>query len=289
MIRVKSFEATGIAPNGRLFAGDLNSIQDAAAGKSDFSQTIDTGAIRLGDTSLQLLKYGIGEMRFTSALRTDGIVRGLGGFVAGAFTTTQRDAIPAGFAPYGILILNTTTNQYEWNNGSDGARTWVGLITAVPQGEITGAVKMWLTGTAPAGYLLLDGTPRLRASFTALNSLLQAASYPFGSGDGVTTFDLPDMRGRVPVGLGTNGDHDSLGENEGAALADRRAKHKHTVGVTYQGEGATAGGVGGPGPNIPSASFNPSGALRIGVTVGPQTNSPTDGPAYMTINWIVKT
>lgn len=124
MSRYKSFEATGLAPNGRLYAGDLNAIQDMKADLSNWSQTVDVGTLRVGDASIQLLKYGSGEARLSAALRTDGILRGLGGIIPGAFTTAQRNAIPAGGAPYGIAILNSTTNRWEWNAGTDGARDW---------------------------------------------------------------------------------------------------------------------------------------------------------------------
>jgi hypothetical protein len=125
--RFKSFQSTGVAPNGRLFAGDLNLFQDLVPALSDFGQTIDAANYRVGDTSLQLTKFGPGEGRFTGSLRADGILRGLSGIIAGTYTTAQRDAIAVGGAPYGIAILNTTTNQYEWNKGTDASRQWVPL------------------------------------------------------------------------------------------------------------------------------------------------------------------
>lgn len=63
-------------------------------------------------------------MRITGALRTDGILRGLGGLYAGAYTTTQRDAIAAGSRPAGLAIFNTTTNRWEVNLGSDATPNW---------------------------------------------------------------------------------------------------------------------------------------------------------------------
>jgi hypothetical protein len=127
MARYKTFVADGTVPNGRLYAGDLNGIQDAFVSLSDFTQTLDVGTLRVGDATLQLFKYGAGEFRMTGAMRFDGILRGLSGIIAGAFTTTQRDAIAAGFRPYGLTILNTTTNQYEWNSGTDPAPVWIPL------------------------------------------------------------------------------------------------------------------------------------------------------------------
>jgi hypothetical protein len=124
MERIKTYNATGVAPDGRLYAGDLNLLQDSVAGASDFTQTVDLATLRMGETGLQLFRYGAGEARLTGALRTDGILRGLGGIISGAFTTAQRDAIATGLAPYGTIILNTTTNRYEWNSGTDVARSW---------------------------------------------------------------------------------------------------------------------------------------------------------------------
>src|SRR3954463_6332444 len=128
MNRLFTKDATGIAPNGRWYAGDINAIQDAVAAQSDFTQTVSLGTVAVGDSSIQLLKYGTGEARITSAFRTDGVVRGLGGLFAGSFTATQRDAIPGGATPnqrpYGLVILDTTNNRLEWNAGTDAAPVW---------------------------------------------------------------------------------------------------------------------------------------------------------------------
>ncbi len=108
-----------------------------------------------------------------------------------------------------------------------------------------------------------------------------------------THFNLPDMQGRMPVGKGTHVDVDALGDNDGAALANRRPKHKHTVtdpghvhtSTGHLMNGAQAGGgtaAGGAG----TATATNSGLT--GVTVGPQTTVPTDAPSYLTLNFIIK-
>jgi hypothetical protein len=127
MIRVKEFNATGVAPNGRLYAGDLLAIMDAAAGLSDFAQTVDMASLRIGDAAIQLLKYGTLDARITAALRVDKILRGLGGIIPGSFTTTQRNALAVADRPYGLLIQNTTTNRLEQNIGTDVTPVWVGV------------------------------------------------------------------------------------------------------------------------------------------------------------------
>lgn len=127
MTRVKTFDSTGIATSGRLYAGDLNLIQDQYADLTNLAQTVSLSTLKIGETGLQLLRYGAGEARITGLLRTDGILRGLGGLYPGAFTTAQRNAIPAGFRPYGLIILNTDANRFEWNRNTDASPAWFGL------------------------------------------------------------------------------------------------------------------------------------------------------------------
>lgn len=122
MNRLKTYDATGIAPNGRLFAGDINALEDAVAALADLTQNLEAGSIAIGEAGLQLIRYGAGEARITGALRTDGILRGLGGVYAGSFTTTQRNAIAN--PPYGLVITNSTTNQLEMNYGTPVAPSW---------------------------------------------------------------------------------------------------------------------------------------------------------------------
>jgi microcystin-dependent protein len=131
LTRIKTFVATGLATAGRLYAGDLNQIQDGVAAYSDYNQRVDVATLGIGEVALALLHYGTGEARITGALRTDGILRGLGGLFAGQYTSAQRDAIPANGAPYGLIVFNTTTNRFEWNKGNDQSRQWTAFGVTV--------------------------------------------------------------------------------------------------------------------------------------------------------------
>jgi microcystin-dependent protein len=53
--------------------------------------------------------------------------------------------------------------------------------------------------TAPAGYLVCDGSAVSRTTYLALFNAIGVA---YGAGDGTTTFNLPDERDRVSVGKG---------------------------------------------------------------------------------------
>lgn len=166
MSRVKTFDATGIAPGGRLYAGDLNSIQDQYADLVNYSQNHGVASLAVGDASIQLLKYGTGEARLTGLLRTDGILRGLGGLFAGQFTTAQRDAIGSGFRPYGLMILNTTENELQWNAGDDAMPEWMSVAMR-GDGLHAGGAIMGSSGAVGDDVLMVQVTGDTEARWIA--------------------------------------------------------------------------------------------------------------------------
>lgn len=64
----------------------------------------------------------------------------------------------------------------------------------------TGTVLPFCGSAAPNSYLLCDGSEVSRTTYSALFTALGGASSPYGTGNGTTTFNLPDLRGRVPAG-----------------------------------------------------------------------------------------
>ncbi len=74
-------------------------------------------------------------------------------------------------------------------------------MTVVIQPPIpVGVMHQYAGATAPTGYLLCDGTAVSRATYAPLFAVV---STTYGIGDGSTTFNVPDLRGRVPMGAGT--------------------------------------------------------------------------------------
>jgi hypothetical protein len=184
--RVKTFVSTGLATDGRLYAPDLNNIQDDYADQSNFAQTVDVASVRFGDSSIQLLKFGTSEGSFTGSLRVSAILRGLGGLLAGAFTTAQRDAISAGSRPYGLAILNSDKNVYEYNAGSDATPNWrslggqlVGDYASRPSATTSSGLFYFATDTG--GLFYSDGATWLliqqRAVRMNVTSFLSATAY----------------------------------------------------------------------------------------------------------------
>jgi microcystin-dependent protein len=86
--------------------------------------------------------------------------------------------------------------------------------------------------TAPAGWLPCDGRAVSRTTFATLFSII---STNWGAGDGSSTFNVPDFRGRVPLGVGT-GDSGTLyalgakgGEEKHQLLLAELALHAHAI------------------------------------------------------------
>ena len=156
--------------------------------------------------------------------------------------------------------------------------------------------------TAPTGWLLCDGSTVGRVAYPGL---FNAVSTLYGSGDGSTTFTLPDMRGRMPVGKGTHSDVSTLGNNDGVTVANRRSKHQHTAHTHTQNAhthastntGFTSSNTAGFEAPSMGTHTNESGWTTGSATATNQTadggsgntNDPTDAPAYLVINYIIKT
>lgn len=93
--------------------------------------------------------------------------------------------------------------------------------------EPAGIVMPFAGSTAPQGYLLCDGSAVSRDTYSAL---FAAIGTVYGAGDGVSTFNVPDLSGRVVLGvsqshaLGTTG-----GEATHVLTEQEMPAHSHTV------------------------------------------------------------
>jgi len=97
-----------------------------------------------------------------------------------------------------VMRMNLETGQPE--------TATVGVLPPI------GSLVMFGGSAAPAGWLICDGREVLRSQYVELFGVIGAA---FGAGNGSTTFNLPDMRSRLPMGVGAIG---GVGSNEGLGV-----------------------------------------------------------------------
>lgn len=94
------------------------------------------------------------------------------------------------------------------------------LITAAPTSDVpTGALMDWTTSTAPSGWVLCDGRQLNRVEYKRLYEVIGVT---YGVGDGATTFNVPDLRGKFKLGLAASGTGSSIAGTGGTL------DHTHT-------------------------------------------------------------
>lgn len=85
----------------------------------------------------------------------------------------------------------------------------------------TGLITPFGGPSAPDGFLLCDGAAVSRTTYADLFAVIGES---YGAGDGSNTFNLPDLQGRVPVGLDTGQtEFNTLGKTGGHKLMQSHA------------------------------------------------------------------
>ncbi|MGV9001587.1 MAG: tail fiber protein [Candidatus Saccharimonadaceae bacterium] len=127
--------------------------------------------------------------------------------------------------------------------------------------------------TVPTGYALEDGAAVSRTTYA---DLFASIGTTYGAGNGSTTFNLPDSRGRIGVNKSTDTEFDTMGEKTGSKIViltiAQIPSHTHI-------QNAHTHGVSDPGHNHIQ---NPhSHGMEVSANGGPSTRSDwnSDGPA----------
>lgn len=97
--------------------------------------------------------------------------------------------------------------------------TLIGLDTGLGTVPI-GVVEDFAGPTAPTGWLVCNGGAISRVTY---KSLFEVIGTTWGAGDGSTTFNLPDFRGRFRLGKAASGTGSTLGTTGGSL------DHTHTI------------------------------------------------------------
>ncbi|OAI41007.1 hypothetical protein AYO40_00565 [Planctomycetaceae bacterium SCGC AG-212-D15] len=163
----------------------------------------------------------------------------------GALSLTVQSA--AGFSTQGnfriqidneiMLVTNVSGNVFTVSRGQEGTSAASHNAGACVTQELTagamaglksdlvppGILLAFAGSSVPAGWLLCDGSAVSRTTYAGL---FTAISTTWGAGDGSTTFNLPDLRGRIAVGADGSGVH--LPVNK-PALGASGGEEQHTL------------------------------------------------------------
>lgn len=156
------------------------------------------------------------------------------------------------------------------------------ITTDMLSSAISGAFKkvgdigLFFVETVPAGWLELDGQAVSRTTYASLFALWGTN---FGVGDSSTTFNLPDMRGRVPRGWA----HGSTTDPDRASRTDRGDGTTGDI-VGSKQAGATGSHLHAAGTLATDSSgahthtwSHTVGSAQSGGGVAPVTNASTSG------------
>ncbi|MDH6252172.1 microcystin-dependent protein [Chryseobacterium sp. H1D6B] len=167
--------------------------------------------------------------------------------------------------------------------------------------EMMGVIKSFAGNFAPRGFLFCNGALLSIAQNTALFSIL-GTTY---GGDGISTFALPNLNGRYPLGAGPNaGQTYELGEQAGTPqtsllpmnLPSFTSQLKVSKSNAASSSPSTASSIAVPGTTVgrdftaipsfidaaPDTTLNPQSVMFIGQNI-PVNNM----PPYLGMNYII--
>ena len=202
------------------------------------------------------------------------------------------------------LIANHGTNQVEE----------LGSGVSLYGGTPIGGIVIWsgAVGSPPDGFILCDGTAISRTDFATLFTIVGTT---FGSGNGSSTFNIPNLRDRFIVGAGSGYNLNATGGSSTTTLGTANlpshthtdgslsatgGNHQHTTSFDgkkyFPGGGSTSIGYGGAG-GYPADVFsmNDSGNLTMDVNGNTGDQGGTMGqsfdnkPPYIALAYIIRT
>lgn len=118
----------------------------------------------------------------------------------------EEASVPSGGTTGQVLVKKTN---------ADNDTEWIDLTGGQASGDTLpiGSIIPYLKTTAPENWLICDGSAISRTDYLELFNIIGTT---FGEGDGSTTFNLPNLKGRTIVGLDADdADFNTIGKTIG--------------------------------------------------------------------------
>lgn len=197
-----------------------------------------------------------------------------------AVTNLNADLLDGQHAPAGNIVGTTGPHTLalatltaptiaDFTNAGHAHNSAATGGNAIP----AGAILAYAAATAPTGYLLCNGAAVSRTTYAAL---FTAISTTYGTGDGSTTFNVPDLRGRFP--LGVDGAAARITSNDTLGASSGTEDHNHAVVTSSTDSGTPDTGSGGGNP-IADSPHDHTVDLPAMVAL----------PPYQVVEYIIKT
>lgn len=276
--------------NGQALTYDSATAQWKNATPASTLDSLTDVTITSPPVDRQVIKYDGATSQWINGAATGGV--------------TPSDTAPLNPNNGDVWYDTAVGNMYVYSNDGNSSQ-WVEIQTntaAVTTQELAaGAIMQWASATPPSNWLICDGSAVSRTTYT---SLYAAIGTTYGAGDGYSTFNLPNLKGRVPVGLdASQTEFASLSQTGGAKthtlLVSEMPSHTHVqdahthMGLTDSSVGAGSGWGGSNGAIRPSNETYRLYSQVISSTTA--TNQYTGGGGahnnlqpYIVLNYIIK-
>lgn len=147
----------------------------------------------------------------------------------------------------GTVGINMTNPNDSYALDVNGTTNATSIFQANALLVPTGSIMQFAGGSSPTGWLICDGSTVSRTTYATLFSVIGTT---YGSGDGSTTFNLPNTAGKSVFGYNSgDGSFNSLGGTGGSKTAtlstNELPAHTHTG--TTNSDGAHTHSITDPG------------------------------------------
>lgn len=137
-----------------------------------------------------------------------------------AYNKTVWENLPSTSSPINADNLNHIEEGIYQNS--------LNIESVIP----TGTINAFAGNNTPQGWLICDGSEISRITYATLFNIIGTT---YGNGDGTTTFNIPNLKGKVIVGVDSQDtDFDTLGETGGSKYMQG---HKHSAVWSVTGTG----------------------------------------------------
>jgi prepilin-type N-terminal cleavage/methylation domain-containing protein len=192
-----------------------------------------------------------------------------------------------------VTSSTTATNQNAGSSAPENViQPSIVLFSAIKYTAATGSTSAVATGTSsegywssvPSGYLAENGSAVSRSTYSGVFAVIGTT---YGAGDGSTTFNLPDSRGRLAANISSSdGEFNTMGEKYGekthlltiaemAAHTHTQNGHNHAISIYTSGSEAGGYGLSSGGNGFGNRAIVGGGGTGTSSTTA--TNQSTGG------------